>query len=630
MELFMDNLRDAVLGKKSKHGSRADPAALLRGGIMMGLAFLIGRGALCCSMGVCAVALMTVLMAGGRGRVYALPVMAGGMLTGVGTGLAAGGGTLTAGGLWTSYDLLADLTAVLLCVTVFFIIGRKKLPKPLRAAIAAGVVVLTESAAAIASHSLFLYRAEALAGELLLLLAYLYLFDGFFRLLEKGGAGSRGPGEGVLIVSAVVMLAAAGLWTGTVGPLSFLHIMGLLLALLAGYWIGPLEGAVAGLAGGMIMLLAVGEGPAVAGILGCAGAVAGCFRRQGRLQTGVCFAAVCLLFGLSAGRVELYLSVWEPLTAAAVFALLPPVVWRKTETLAGKLARRESPGELTALKRMRTVLTGYEDCFRSLSALYGRTAEGRGPGNPAGDALAYQCRGMAKAVDKLMEELTEPPPLIRRRPRYSLKVGISSYSREKDVSGDSWLCTDFRDDQYLIALSDGMGKGQAAFQESSLALNTLHHLMKAGFDVELALRVLNSILLAKSTEEIYSTVDLGLFDLCTGRLRLFKIGAAATFIKRGDKVQTVKVAALPAGMVPRIPVEDVQIRVRSGDRIIIVSDGVTEAEREDGSMAWLQAAIGEIRSKDPQTVADLLLSRAMERWGLRERDDMTVIAVQVQ
>jgi hypothetical protein len=33
--------------------------------------------------------------------------------------------------------------------------------------------------------------------------------------------------------------------------------------------------------------------------------------------------------------------------------------------------------------------------------------------------------------------------------------------------------------------------------------------MKAGFDVELALRTINSLLLFKSTEEIFSTVDLG-------------------------------------------------------------------------------------------------------------------------
>ncbi|MDO4553476.1 MAG: SpoIIE family protein phosphatase [Bacillota bacterium] len=625
MELFMDNLRNVVLGKKSKHASRVDTAALARGAAMGALAFLVGRGMLSCGMGVCGAALITALLAAGRGWIYALPVMACGVLTAVSPGTL---GTA----VWTSYEVWADLGAALLCGVLFFAVDRRRLGRPLRWLLAAAVVAATELSVALTTHTLFLHDLERLGGDLLLLLVWLYLFETFFLMLEKGVLEGRSPGEAVLVLTAVTVLAAAGVWPGALWGLSPLHMCGLFLALLAGYWLGPLEGALAGLAAGLVMAVVTGDSPAVAGILGSGGAAAGCFREQNRAQAGICFAAVCLLFGLAKGDASLYLPVWEPLGAAVLFALLPPAVWRRGERLAGKIAGRAAPGDLTARERMKNVLSAYQKVFSDLSLLYNRPGEERSrrQGDPARDALACQCKGMARATERLMEDLTEAPPLLRRQPRYNIQTGISTYAREKGASGDSYLCTEFREGQYLAAISDGMGKGPLAQQESATALRTLHNLMKAGFDVELSLRVLNSVLLVKGEEESYSTVDLGLFNRYTGLLRLFKIGASSSYIKRGDTVKALRRPALPVGIIDRIPVEDIQIRLKSGDKLILVSDGITEADREDGEALWLEAALSEIRSKDPQTVADLILNRAMERWGLRERDDMTVVVAQVQ
>ena len=181
----------------------------------------------------------------------------------------------------------------------------------------------------------------------------------------------------------------------------------------------------------------------------------------------------------------------------------------------------------------------------------------------------------------------------------------------------------------MIALSDGMGKGESASRESALTITSLYNLMKAGFDVELALKTINSLLLFKSTEEIFSTVDLGLFNKVNGKIKFFKIGAAATFIKRGDKVETIKVSALPMGIVDSIRISHIEIQARRGDEIIIVSDGITEADRTDGQMEWIRETIANIRSRDPQTMSDLIINKAVERYGLKEKDDMTVITAVV-
>ena len=226
----------------------------------------------------------------------------------------------------------------------------------------------------------------------------------------------------------------------------------------------------------------------------------------------------------------------------------------------------------------------------------------------------------------MIEELSSPDTLVMQsREKYSIKVGVSGYSKEGGVSGDSYLCSDFKPGEYMLALSDGMGKGQRALDESALTVTTLFNLMKAGFDVELALKTINNLLLMKSSDEIFSTVDLGIFNKTNGKIKLFKIGAAATFIKRGDKVEVIKVSALPMGIVDSINVSNVEFQARRGDEIIIVSDGITDADRNDAKMEWIKEAILNIRSRDPQTMSDLLINKAVERYGLKEKDDMTVI-----
>lgn len=92
----------------------------------------------------------------------------------------------------------------------------------------------------------------------------------------------------------------------------------------------------------------------------------------------------------------------------------------------------------------------------------------------------------------------------------------------------------------------------------------------------------------------------------------------------------VKAAALPLGLVERISVDSMEFRLRRGDEIIFVSDGITEAARDrEGDLEWLKEEILEIRSTDPQTMADLLLNRAIARRGVREKDDMTVLVAAV-
>ncbi|MEG1584751.1 MAG: SpoIIE family protein phosphatase, partial [Anaerovorax sp.] len=324
-------------------------------------------------------------------------------------------------------------------------------------------------------------------------------------------------------------------------------------------------------------------------------------------------------FGVIKGYPELYLSVADTVIASGLFMILPSKAMYRLETVVAKLRGEGIYSDLVSREKIKDTLEGYLETFEKLSALYGRTKNSQ-------SIIPMQFKALTRLTRNMISELDNPEKAMPiQKPRYNIEVGVSAYAKEDNISGDSYLCTEMKNGDYILALSDGMGKGRRAADESMLTISTLHNLLKAGFDVELALRTINSLLLANSTDEVFSTVDLGIINRNTGSLQLFKIGAAATFIKRGDHVEAIKVAALPIGLVNRITVDSINIKARRGDEIIIVSDGITDADRGDKHMDWLVDTITNIKSKDPQTMSDLIINKAVECYGLKEKDDMTVI-----
>lgn len=606
MELQLENVRNTIFGRLSRASRESSKFAAFDfariAAIVIG-SVLLGRAALFYAIFPCGIALITVLMHKGRANIYALPLILFGLFTNYGTG----------------YDIWGDAIATAACGVLFFLTAKISMGIPVKAFSAAGIMVVTKSVYYLAAQLVFIFDIFMMFVESILILALVYIFHRFYGLLDKGKKGSSTLAEGIIATSAVFVLMLGGIGVETLGIFSIINLGALFMILVIGYKIGIMEGGISGIVSGMAAMFLTSGSPALIGIFACAGMTAGFFKGLNRIVAGVCFAAVCISFGLVKGYPELYLSVYDPLLAAVVFAAIPRKWMNRIELLLARIRRDHIYEELMARDRMLLTLGGYLETFEKLATLYSGTKN-------RSNIIAMQFKGMAKVTKTMMEALSASETAVMpAKEKYSVKVGVSGYAKERSVSGDSYICADLKEGEYMIALSDGMGKGESASRESALTITSLYNLMKAGFDVELALKTINSLLLFKSTEEIFSTVDLGLFNRVTGKMKFFKIGAAATFIKRGGKVETIKVSALPMGIVDSIRINHIEIQARKGDEIIIVSDGITEADRSDGQMEWIRETIENIRSRDPQTMSDLIINKAVERYGLKEKDDMTVI-----
>jgi len=224
-----------------------------------------------------------------------------------------------------------------------------------------------------------------------------------------------------------------------------------------------------------------------------------------------------------------------------------------------------------------------------------------------------------------------------------IKIASSCYSGSDERCGDSSGWAKLPDGRFAVSVSDGMGKGEAAARDSSRAVDSVISLLKAGMDPEMALQILNLLMSKGNRKERFPTMDLAILDPGTRELFIYKIGAAPTVIVRAPRcrpgltgltppgqIEILTAPAMPMGVTEFTQISMVSSLVSAGDRIIMMTDGVYDSMHSDTEMKWLGRLVARIKSRSLQTVCDLIIRGAALNYGVREKDDMTVILLEIQ
>ena len=208
----------------------------------------------------------------------------------------------------------------------------------------------------------------------------------------------------------------------------------------------------------------------------------------------------------------------------------------------------------------------------------------------------------------------------------TVSVGIAAMKkRGESVNGDKG--TYFKTDGGVLCviLSDGMGAGSEAAEDSGEAVAILERFLRSGVDGAAAMKILNSVMLLRNGEEWgFATADLMCVDLFTGETCFYKYGAAPSYVKTGKSVRRIAGESLAAGMTGAGASPDtVRMRLKPGSLALVASDGVAPG-LDDG---WLLDMLRETEEPDVKALARAVLRRAADEYG--NSDDMTVLAVRV-
>lgn len=219
---------------------------------------------------------------------------------------------------------------------------------------------------------------------------------------------------------------------------------------------------------------------------------------------------------------------------------------------------------------------------------------------------------------------------LTKSSRFDFMPRVSSESNSEDrISGDNYSYGEV-DSTGFLAISDGMGIGKRANLESSTAIDLFEKLMEIKMDKNTIIKTINSILRARTNDEIFTTLDLGFIDLYTGRLQMLKTGAPATFIKRKDRVDIVRSPALPIGILEDVKFNIYEEYLEDGDIVIMMSDGVLDSNKDVHNQEdWMKDIIVNIDSENPAIISDRILEEAKNISRNYSTDDMTVMATKI-
>lgn len=246
------------------------------------------------------------------------------------------------------------------------------------------------------------------------------------------------------------------------------------------------------------------------------------------------------------------------------------------------------------------------------------------------DEQAQELREIAAQVLDIpmdVAKVEEARVLLTETPLWAVESGMAACgvdgSRE---NGDTYWLGQLADGRYLAALSDGMGHGALARQESGQTVTLLRLCLEAGYTRAQTLTAVNGMMLLASRGERFSTVDLVTIDLWTGQATLDKLGAAASRLLRGRSMTELTGDALPLGILETVDSRTCMLRLHAGDELVLMTDGVEDAF---AGKTELDDAIRDATSEpSAQAAADRLLRMAREAQGGR-KDDMSVVVLRM-
>lgn len=203
-------------------------------------------------------------------------------------------------------------------------------------------------------------------------------------------------------------------------------------------------------------------------------------------------------------------------------------------------------------------------------------------------------------------------------------TGFSRAVKEGEtVSGDNYAVIETEKGRLTVMLSDGTGSGEKAGRDSERVLDLMEKMLEAGYGDEAAIDMVNTALVAAGEDQNHPTLDICNIDLYQGSCELRKVGGAVTFLKRDSVVEPLAAGSLPLGIFQKVEAVPIRKKLRDGDYLIMVSDGVVDAFGEEDYSTMCSYLAG-ITEQNPGEISEKLLRAALCAGGGRIQDDMTV------
>ena len=209
----------------------------------------------------------------------------------------------------------------------------------------------------------------------------------------------------------------------------------------------------------------------------------------------------------------------------------------------------------------------------------------------------------------------------------------ASMKAAKEVGGDFYDFF-FTDDIHLaLVIADVSGKGIPAALFMANAKQTIQSCVREYHDLSKAVHAANNSLCKNNEAGMFVTAWVGIIDLTTGRLRYVNAGHNPPVLMTGGEVTLIRGSrGVVLGAMEDMPYTENVLELNRGDRILLYTDGITEAQNSSQELYGEERLIDCLKNTSGKSAGETM---AMVGEGVAgfvqghdQFDDMTMMCIE--
>lgn len=203
----------------------------------------------------------------------------------------------------------------------------------------------------------------------------------------------------------------------------------------------------------------------------------------------------------------------------------------------------------------------------------------------------------------------------------------------REVGGDFYDFFVLDDDRIAFTIGDVCGKGTPASLFASIVVTLLRTLGRDRGDVATVVNRANLLLCEDNDATMFATVFFGVLDLRNGLMTYANCGhVAPAHLSRNGHVARLKATGAALGIDSACVARATQTRFEPGDKLILVTDGVTEAmnagKEEFGERRFVAAVETGLQESPREMVSRLFAAVDAFAQGEEQSDDIGCLTIE--
>jgi len=243
------------------------------------------------------------------------------------------------------------------------------------------------------------------------------------------------------------------------------------------------------------------------------------------------------------------------------------------------------------------------------------------------ESLTYDLDMAARIQQKILHQEF---PVFADDNRFDIYANMIA---AKHVGGDFYDFFKFDDDHLSFFIGDVAGKGMPAAIYMAVCRTMLKAIGSEVLDPAVCIAKVNNMLIPESDISTFVTVFYGVLNVKTGELSYCNGGHNLPYLQKGDgSVEEIEnIGGLLLGKFEGVPYDKNVVNLSPGDTIVTFTDGVTEAENDEGEFFEEERVIQYLEKHPAQAlqsqVKGLFLEVMKFTGAALQSDDITVLSV---